>query len=165
MLETERLRLRPLGVADADLWFALHSDPRVNRFVGPYSREHTVERLRRVERQWEERGHGLCAVYQRSDGAFVGRTGLNYWADFDETEIGWTLAAAYWGHGYATEAARACLDWGFATLDLDYVTAMIHPDNAASFRVAERLGFTRLRDDVLLGSPVVVLALHRPETP
>ena len=57
----------------------------------------------------------LCAVELKDGGEFIGRAGLNYWQLFDEAEVGWTLKAEAWGHGYATEAARACLEWGFAT--------------------------------------------------
>ncbi|WP_323183653.1 GNAT family N-acetyltransferase [Streptomyces prunicolor] len=68
---------------------------------------------RMIESQWTERG--LCAVELKDGGEFIGRAGLNYWQPFDEVEVGWTLKAEAWGHGYATEAARACLEWGFAT--------------------------------------------------
>ena len=68
-----------------------------------------------------------------------------------------------WGRGYATEAAGACLDWGFATLSPRYFTAMIPPDNSASIRVAGRLGMTRMRADVLRDSPIVVYALSRED--
>lgn len=66
-----------------------------------------------------------------------------------------------WGHGYATEAVRACVDWGFATLPVPYITAMIHPENTRSARVAQRLGFEPVREDVLLGGPVIVHSLER----
>ncbi|MFI6401595.1 GNAT family N-acetyltransferase [Streptomyces sp. NPDC050548] len=162
MIEAERLLLRPLGVADVDAFVALHADDRVNRFVGSYSRQQALERLRLIEGQWAERGHGLCAVELKAGGGFIGRAGLNHWPVFDEVEIGWTLKAEAWGHGYATEAARACLEWGFANLEADYFTAMIHPGNTASVRVADRLGFTLLRDDVLMGKSVTVYSLDRP---
>lgn len=162
MIETERLLLRPLRTEDTDAFVALHADERVSRFVGSYTRERAQERLREVERQWAERGHGLCAVLLRESGEFIGRCGLHHWNAFDEVEIGWTLRARAWGQGYATEAARACLERGFATLDVDYVTAMIRPGNTPSVKVAERLGFSPLREDVLFGNPVTVHALRRP---
>ncbi len=161
MTETERLLLRPLRVQDVDAFVALHTDERVNRFVGAYSHQQALERLVLIERQWVDRGHGLCAVELKSTGEFIGRCGLNFWEAFDEVELGWTLKAEAWGHGYATEAARACVDWGFATLDVDYFTAMIKPGNTASVRVAERLGFSPLREDVLGGHPVTVYSLDR----
>ncbi|WP_329454989.1 GNAT family N-acetyltransferase [Streptomyces sp. NBC_01497] len=162
MIETERLVLRPLTRADTDLLVALHADERVSRFVGSYTRERAEERLAGIERQWTERGHGLCAVELKETGAFIGRTGLQYWECYDETELGWTFAAQSWGNGYATEAARACLVWGWRTLDVPYVTAMIRHGNTPSTRVARRLGFAPLREDELHGNPVTVHCLDRP---
>lgn len=164
-IETERLLLRPMGAGDLDEFVALHADPEVTRFIRPLDRGEAAERLRRDEREWSERGHGLFAVLDRAGGDFLGRCGLKFWPQFDETELGWALRRDAWGHGYATEAGRACVEWGFAELDVPYLTAMIAAGNLRSIRVAERLGFTHLRDDVLLGEPVVVHALSRPPTP
>ena len=162
VIETERLLLRPLALADLDEVVALHQDPEVARFV-TLERADAEERLRVAEREWRERGHGLVAVLDRVNGRFLGRAGLMYWPQFEETEVGWVLRRDARGRGYATEAASACLDWGFATLSLPYFTAMIHPDNPASIRVAGRLGMTPLRADVLRDSPVVVYALNRED--
>jgi RimJ/RimL family protein N-acetyltransferase len=162
VLETARLRLRPLTASDVDLWVALHADERVNRFVGTYTRQAALDRLGWIERQWSTRGHGLFAIEDKANGQFLGRGGLNYWEQFDEVEAGWTLRAEAWGRGYATEAARAFLSWGFDTLDVPYVTAMIRQGNAASVQVAERLGFTVRREDMLFDEPVIVYALNRP---
>lgn len=96
------------------------------------------------------------AIVERASGRFVGRSGLNYWPQFDETEVGWVLRPDAWGRGFATEAGRACLEWGFTHLDLPYLTAMIRPENHPSIRVAERLGMRPLRSDLLMDVPVVV---------
>ncbi|MGF1427354.1 GNAT family N-acetyltransferase [Kitasatospora sp. LaBMicrA B282] len=162
MITTARLRLRPLSTADVDWWVELHADPEVARFVGGYTREQAAARLAAIEEQWEHRGHGLCAVELVATGEVIGRSGLNWWQQFDETEAGWTLARAHWGHGYATEAARAVLHWGFHDLGLERITAMIHQGNDASTEVARRLGFTPLREDVLAGKAITVHALDRP---
>ncbi|MET3985638.1 GNAT family N-acetyltransferase [Streptomyces sp. PvR034] len=161
MITTERLRLRPLTEADTDWWVSLHADDEVNRFVGGYEREQAAARLEAIRDQWTRRGHGLCAVELLSTGEAIGRSGLNWWEQFDETEIGWTFARAHWGRGYATEAARAVLAWGFGTLGLQRITAMIHHGNTASTAVARRLGFTPLREDTVLGRPCTVHALDR----
>ncbi|MFI9781833.1 GNAT family N-acetyltransferase [Streptomyces sp. NPDC051956] len=98
------------------------------------------DRLASVEQQWAERGHGLCAVELKPTGEFIGRVGLNYWENFHEVELGWTRKAETWGQGYATEAARACLDWGFATLD-----DLLHlPDPSREHRLGARGGTARL---------------------
>lgn len=161
LIETRRLRLRPMEIGDLDEFAALHVDSEVTEFIRPLDRAGAEERLRRDESEWSERGHGLLAVLDRRNGAFLGRCGLKYWPQFDETELGWALRRDAWGHGYATEAARASAEWGFSELDMPYLTAMISPENVRSVRVAERLGLTTLRDDVLLGDPVVVYGLDR----
>lgn len=156
---TERLRLRPLTLADTDWWVALHADPEVGRFVGGYTPEQAARRLRTIEAQWTDRGHGLFAVERRDTGETLGRSGLMWWEQFDETEAGWTFARRHWGHGYATEAAGAVLDWGFGTLGLPQITAMVAHGNDASSAVAARLGFTPLREDLLGDQPITVHAL------
>jgi RimJ/RimL family protein N-acetyltransferase len=163
VLNTERLLLRPLGVADIDEFVEMHDHPEVARFIPRLERPAAIERLRHAEGEWSQRGHGIFAVLDRVTGRFLGRAGLKYWPQFDETELGWVLRRDAWGHGYATEAGRACLTWGFSTLTVPYLTAMIHPDNSASIGVARRLDMTPLRDDVLLGSDVVVYAIARDD--
>lgn len=161
VIETERLILRPMGPGDLEDFLELHREPAVAEFLGPATHEHATERLARCRLNWEERGHDLMSVIERSSGRFVGRVGLQYWPQFNETEAGWGLRKRAWGHGYATEAARAVIEWGFSTFPLTYVTAMIRPDNGRSMEVARRLGMTPLRDDVLLEFPVIVHAIDR----
>jgi RimJ/RimL family protein N-acetyltransferase len=162
-IETDRLILRPLGVCDLDEVVALHREPAVIEFLGEVSVGEALERLRSVEQAWLDRGHDLLAMLERSSGRFVGRVGLRHWPQFGETEVGWALPGHALGHGYATEAARACLDWGFTTFPLPYITAMIRPDNSRSMAVARRLGMEPIRDDVMLGVPVVVHGVRRDQ--
>ncbi|HTZ65417.1 MAG TPA: GNAT family N-acetyltransferase [Solirubrobacteraceae bacterium] len=161
VIETERLELKRLTDADLDELVAMHSHPDVRRFLGAYERPQALVRLAADAHQWREHGHGLLAVRERSGGAFLGRVSLRHWPEFAETEIGWALRREAWGHGYATEAARACVAWGFANLDVPYLTAMIEPINARSAAVAGRLGMEPLRPDELMGVPVVVHAVDR----
>jgi RimJ/RimL family protein N-acetyltransferase len=160
-IETARLRLRRLGASDLGDFAALHADPAVTEFVSTLDREGARERLDQDAEEWERRGHGLLAIVDLQTGDFLGRCGLRYWPQFDETEVGWILRREAWGRGYATEAGRACIDWGFSELELSYLTAMISPGNHRSARVAERLGMAPTRNDHLLGDPVVVYRLDR----
>jgi RimJ/RimL family protein N-acetyltransferase len=160
-IETERLILRPVRPGDIDDLLAMHEDPRVREFFGEYDRAKVTDWVVSGEAEWAERGTGKVVVLDRESGAFLGRTGLRYWPQFDETEVGWVLTAAARGRGIATEAARACVDWGFRDLDVPYLTAMIHPTNAGSIAVAERLGMAPLREDVLHGEEIVVYAVSR----
>jgi RimJ/RimL family protein N-acetyltransferase len=136
---------------DVDAYVGLHSDPDVIAFLGEMDGALAVARLEKDDRQWERFGYGLFKLTARDDGRFLGRVGLRYWPQFDETEVGWTLRREEWGHGYATEAAVAVADWGFRTVPVPYLTACIEPRNARSIAVAERLGMTPLREDVLDG--------------
>jgi len=160
-IDTERLYLRPMIMRDVDDLVALHADPEVSRYMRAFDREEAVERLRRDESDWREYGHGLFTLLASDDGRFLGRVGLKYWPQFDEAEVGWVLRREEWGRGYATEAARACADWGFREFAYPYLTAMIRAENARSIRVAERLGMTPRRDDTLFEVPVVVHAVER----
>jgi len=161
--DTERLRFRPLEMADVDELVALHEDPLVARFLGSRDRVWMEGLIRMVDEEWAERGHGRVAVIERESGCFLGRTGLKYWQQFGETEVSWVLHADERGKGYATEAGAAALRWGFEQFELPYLTAMIQPDNAASLRVAERLEMKPIRTDRLLGDEVIVHALSRED--
>ena len=161
VIETARLVLRPLQVEDVDDLVALQTTPEVTRFLSFLDREQALARLEEEQRDWLEFGYGLMAILDREGGGFIGRTGLKYWAEFDETEVGWALDPRYWGRGLATEAGRACADWGFRNLKVPYLTSMIRPDNDRSVAVARRLGFSPLRPDVFRGDEVIVHALTR----
>lgn len=161
MIETERLLLRPLAREDLDALVTVFADPEVGRFMSPFGADQAVERLRQDREDWARQGYGLMTILDRVSGEVLGRSGLRYWPEFGETEVGWVLRRDAWGRGYATEAARACHEWGFAHFDFSYITAMIDPRNARSIAVAERLKMKPLRDDVLLGDAIDVWAITR----
>lgn len=160
-IRTARLILRPLADADLEDLVALHADPQVTRFVRALGREQAISWLAQAQQHWRQHGYGPMAIYERRTARFLGWSGLKLWPQFGEIEVGWILRKDAWGSGYATEAGRACLDWGFARLDVSYITAMIQPANTASIRVTERLALAPIRDDALLGDAVRVYAKHR----
>ena len=162
VIETERLLLRPIGPEDLEEFLALYTDPEVVRFTSTYDRPGARRRLVEIGHEWEQHGYGPMAVLDRASGRFLGRSGLKYWPQFDETEVGWSLLASARGHGYATEAGRASAEWAFANFPFPYITAMIQSENAPSLRVAERLGFAPLREDTLMGISLVVHARFAP---
>jgi RimJ/RimL family protein N-acetyltransferase len=167
-LLTPRLRLRRWRAEDQAPMAAINSDPEVTEFLNArVDAAATAAFLARTRKHWDEHGFGHWAVESREGplaGNLIGFVGVAYPAYLpevaDRPELGWRLGSGAWGHGYATEAARACADWAFSELDVPYLTAMISPGNDRSVAVAERLGMSRLREDVLLGDPVVVYALH-----
>lgn len=134
----------------------------MSKFVSAYTEQQAVERLRSVERQWDERGHGLFAVESLEDGRLLGRSGLQYWEQWDEVEAAWAYRFDAHGRGYATEAAAAFISWGWTALGLQEITSMIAPENLASIRVAERLGFTPRGREQRFDRELVVYTLARP---
>lgn len=153
--------MKPVSTSDIDRLVALQEDAEVRKVFGSATREEVGEWIAGSEREWAERGHGRVAIFDRKTQNFLGRCGLRHWPEFEEVEVGWVLRPEARGRGVATEAARACLDWGFRDLRVPYITAMISPDNSASIAVAERVEMSPLREDVLDGEPVVVYYLGR----
>ena len=160
-LATDRLRLRPFTSADGDALFALHSNAYVLRYWDspPWGEPARAERFIEACRQMAEEGSGArLAIDLALDGAFVGWCSLTRWNPvYRSASMGFCFGQAAWGHGYATEAARAVLEWAFKTLDLNRVQAETDTRNAASARVLEKLGFERegtLREDCVVDGEV-----------
>ena len=109
----------------------------------------TPPELDRVERlinsqlkHWEQYGYGWWAVEEQGEQRFIGWCGLQFLPDTDEVEIAYMLDRGFWRRGLATEAAKESLRFGFEQLNLENIVAIVHPDNSASNRVAEKLGMT-----------------------
>jgi RimJ/RimL family protein N-acetyltransferase len=162
--ETARLRLRPFHPGDVEPYAAMCADPEVMRFLGNggvMSREDAWRQLAMFAGHWQLRGFGMWAVEERATGAFVGRVGLHYPEGWPDREVGWALARAFWGRGYALEAARAALEEAFAQLGWGRVVSLIDPANARSVRLAERLG-EQFREEVTVhGHRVALYALEQ----
>jgi RimJ/RimL family protein N-acetyltransferase len=142
-IETSRLRLRPWREGDLDAYLTLTADPEVMRYLGygeTFDREGTWRQIALFVGHWALRGYGFWAVEQRSDGAFIGRVGLWCPEGWPGLEVGWALARHYWNQGFASEAARASLDWGFRERGAAHIISLIYPGNDRSIRVAERIG-------------------------
>lgn len=160
-LHTDRLRLRPFTGADADALYAMHSDAHVLRYwdAPPWTERARAERFLTACGQLAEEGTGARLAMERaSDGGFLGWCSLTRWnPDYRSASLGYCLTEEAWGHGHATEAARALLQWGFDTLDLNRVQAETDTRNVASARVLEKLGFVRegtLREDCVVNGEV-----------
>jgi len=144
-IETARLVLRRWVEADRAPFAALNADPLVMRyFPSPLSREQSDRMVDRIEEMFDQLGFGLWAI--EVQGEFVGFTGLaplNSQVPHEGIEVGWRLARAAWGHGYATEAARASVAYGFDQAGLDEIVSVTAVVNAPSRAVMERLGMVR----------------------
>ena len=141
MIETERLILRGWREADRDPFFALNSDPAVMEFLPAGTRADSDAAVDRMIETQADHGHCFWAVERKADGAFVGFCGVMPAREpLHEVELGWRLAREAWGHGYATEGARASLAWCWANLDTPTVMASTVPANIRSRRVMEKIG-------------------------
>ena len=164
-LTTERLILRGYRESDAHAIAALHGNPEVIKFLSPDGEPEpgladAWEHIAKHVGHWALKGCGKWAVDERATGRFVGRVGLyDPPYDWPGLELGWTLTRDCWGKGYATEAARAALAWGFETFKANEIISAIHPDNAASIRVAVRLGERRLREGMIHGKPCLIYGI------
>ncbi|HTQ13812.1 MAG TPA: GNAT family N-acetyltransferase [Rhizomicrobium sp.] len=154
-LETERLFMREWRQDDLDGFAAIVGDEEVMRHLGGSAlpRDEAWRNMARGAGQWLLRGYGAWAVVRKSDEALVGRVGLLHPEGWPGLEVGWTLGRAYWGRGYASEAARAALNYGFLTQPVERLISLIDPHNTASQNVARAIGETmgERRDHVIGG--------------
>ena len=149
MIRTERLILRRWRDSDREPFAAMNGDPAVvEHLQGPMSRERSDGFVDRIEAHWEEHGWGLWAVEVPGVAPFIGYVGL--WpADHvapGMVEVGWRLAREHWGHGYATEAARALAGWALSDDRVTRVVATCEATNTPSIRVLEKIGMARTHE-------------------
>ncbi|KAK1180490.1 GNAT family N-acetyltransferase [Streptomyces sp. NBS 14/10] len=146
-LRTDRLVLRGWRESDLAPWAAMNADPEVREyFPGILTREQSDASVAHFQADLDQRGWGWWAVEVKATGAFIGFTGLDPVDEdtpFTGVEVGWRLARPHWGHGYATEAARAALDHGFESVGLTEILAITTATNLRSQAVMRRLGMTR----------------------
>jgi RimJ/RimL family protein N-acetyltransferase len=143
-LKTSRLLLRQWRDDDLETWAAMNADPEVREFFpGVLTPERSAASLELFRGELAERGWGWWAV--EAGGEFIGMAGLDEVDEglpFDGVEAGWRLARPAWGNGYATEAARAVLEYGFDVLGLSEILAITATGNLRSQAVMRRLGMT-----------------------
>lgn len=163
-LETERLRLRAFRAADLDAFAAIYADPEVMRFIGEgrvAERESAWRTMSLLLGHWQLRGYGIWAAEEKDTRVLVGRIGLWNPEGWPGLEVGWLLARSCWGRGLATEGGRRALAYAFDELGADHVISLIRPGNAASIRVAEKLGERREGTTEILGDEALVYGIRR----
>ncbi|MEZ2391159.1 GNAT family N-acetyltransferase [bacterium RCC_150] len=146
---TDRLQFREMTEADLDSLTALLGDPEVMQFYpAPKSREEAASWIRWNQENYAEHGYGLWII-ESHDGEFIGDCGLTWQPvnGVQKLEVGYHVRSDLQGKGYATEAATACRDYARERLEAKELIAIIHPDNRASERVAEKIGMHRVADD------------------
>jgi [ribosomal protein S5]-alanine N-acetyltransferase len=143
-LETLRLEFRDFVAADFDDLYRLDSDPRVMKYIAdgkPATRVAVLQALARIIRYPALYPDlGVWRASRRDTGAFVGWFSLKYAGRSPDIEVGYRLLPQAWGQGFATEGARALVDYGFDDLDLDRIIGVTHPGNKASQRVLTKAG-------------------------
>ena len=150
MIETGRLRLRPCVEADKPAFATILNTPAMMAELGGVRGRDAIDALvdKRIADQ-ARHGFSYWAVEERGTGALIGTCGIRIAGNYPGTpvegmhEMGWRIAETHWGRGYATEAARATLDWAWRTLAVSIVAAWTTAGNRKSWRVMERLGMTR----------------------
>jgi [ribosomal protein S5]-alanine N-acetyltransferase len=161
-IETERLCVRTFDAVDDSLsMFRVYGDPEVMRFI-PGGALADIEAVKRLldeyARAQRSRGFSSWGIIERESGSLIGDVGFGIFEPTGEIELGFTLARRYWGHGYATESASACLAAGLAELRTERIIAVVDEANESSLRVAARIGMRRIERIQAHGRPHVLFA-------
>lgn len=167
-LTTERLRLEPFAPRHAPALNAINREPKVRELLitgDPETLQQTEDAVTRVQARWQTLGYGWWAVITRATDTVIGAVCAQNVANEAgaEIELGWRLATAATGKGYATEAGKAAARYAFDVIGVDHVIAVAHPDNAASHRVMERVGMTYRGREVHYGEDCTSYVLHKAD--
>ena len=164
MLETERLILRPLVESDVDEIFAMRSDEDIMRFIRePRGRDESFDWIKLVSGRWHNDKLGFCAVIEKEANKFLGWCGIWRLKETGEMEIGYAIDKAYWGKGFATEAAEKFMQYAFGELNAEKLVAVARPENMASRRVMEKLGMQFVKTDTFYEQTLVQYAIAKGE--
>lgn len=147
ILKTERLQLRRWRSEDLDEFITLNLDPEVTTYLpNPYTPSYACDVFELIEEEFQKCGYSLMAVDEKKSGNFIGYVGLHHtqlsFMTEEIVEIGWRLKRKFWGRGYATEAAKACLEYAFNRLQLPEIYSFTAEINTPSRKVMEKLGMT-----------------------
>lgn len=165
-LETARLRMRLFTPADSDRMCEITRDPQVMRYIGyghPLTREETLTNLNMIMKGFRRRGYGRWALERRDTGALIGYCGLSSGNPEVGIELAYMLARDEWGKGFALEAGRASLRYGFERLGVDSIAGLTFHSNSRSRAVLERLGMKFIRDANYYNFVCVHYALARAD--
>lgn len=143
IITTPHLILRPWSLSDADRLFTILQEADMFKYFPQTrapERSWVDKYINHHLSHWQEHGYGHWAVVNRADGEVIGWNGLEYLPETCETEVAYLLSRQVWGQGFATEAARAAVEYGFGTCQLSLIIGLVHPDNIGSIRVLEKIG-------------------------
>jgi RimJ/RimL family protein N-acetyltransferase len=163
ILETPRLYLREMTAEDAESAYLLNSDPEVIRYTGdgPFESVSEARDFLANYESYKKYGFGRWAMILKETGEYLGWCGLKYTPELDESDIGYRLMKKFWGSGYASEAAEACIELGFTRFGMKTIIGRAMPANTASIRVLEKIGLTYLEDRLTEGTEEVIYIKHK----
>ena len=165
--ETERLYLREMNAADAENAFLLNLDPEVIKFTGDEAFKN-IEIARKFLENYDHYkiyGFGRWAVINKSNNEFLGWCGLKYSKDKDEHDIGFRFFKRHWNKGYATEAAKKCIELGFYKFGMQKIVGRAMIENLGSIKVLEKIGLNYLKTLNLNDAQEVIYIIEKNELP
>ena len=166
LFSSQRLFFREFTEGDAALVYALNKDPEVTRYLHELPTTDEAAALevitKRILPQYQQYGYGRWAVLLKENNTFIGWCGLKYRPERKETDLGYRFLRSCWGKGYASEAAAACLLYGFEHYQLPLITARAHVENLASLRVIEKCGMQFSCLEEVDSCPVKTYQLRHP---
>ena len=165
MLETERLFLRKLKDYDTDDVFNMRSNSEIMRYIREpqTSKEDSAKWTKMISQHWDTEKIGFCGIIEKTSKEFIGWCGLWNLPDTEDIEVGYAIKKSHWGKGYATEAAKEFLNYGFTELDLSQIVAVAHPENDASQQVMKKLGMIRVGIGRFYGKDLVQFKILRSD--
>jgi RimJ/RimL family protein N-acetyltransferase len=168
-IETDRLLIRPYTLGDIEPSYKMNMDAEVSKYTGDggiVSKKEIEKRIKEnVFGDYKKYGYGRLAIELKGENKFIGFAGLKFLPELKEVDLGYRLMKTYWGKGIASEAAKACVSYGFEHLKLNKIIAMVLPENSASIRVLEKLNFQYEKEITEDNQTAKLYVLYNKKTP
>ena len=164
IVKTERLCLRPFSKEDLNAYAEIMGDHEVGKWFPKgtgYTREEAEKSLDSILKHWDNHGFGIWAMTGKERESLLGRCGLNLITETSEVELDFVVARSFWGRGYATEAAKAALAYGFDVIGLGRIIALAKPENISSRRVIEKTGMRYVKNAEYWGITCAYYSISR----
>lgn len=166
MIETNRLTFRKFVLEDLPMLVEQRSDPDMNRYLGGtrlQNPESLAKRIRFYIGCYESHGFGMCPMFLKETGEFIGAAGIQPLEDTGEIEVGYSVIKKYWGQGIGTEAAIGWMTFGFEKFDLERIVAVAVVENKGSRRIMEKIGMTYEKTAPHYGEECAFYAISKEE--
>ena len=164
VLQTPRLYLRRFTEADAPLLLQLNSNPEVLKYLHEpllKTEEQALQVLQNIILPQYKNNLGRWAIHLKSTNEFIGWCGLKYLVDTDEIDLGYRLMQQFWGNGYAFEAAKHTMDYGFNQLHLKTIVGRAHVENTGSLKILQKIGMQFIKEEIVDNCPVKTFILSK----